>query len=265
MFHKILFHSNFPFTQASPLQAFQNRGQRNKQAICFLLLICFFVNQAFSQPYQEDEMQDLGAFAMSNDWNIDFWEVTMKEQMAAEEAQHLVQQLEATYTLQEDKDENRIKYTFESRHKEDPFYVIYNVILPVDKEELAEVIVVMHGTDWNNQISQKYQKEKRAVQKNYLTKETQLYTCLSIQDSDIMNHDVILNEAATYFNIEHISTKNDNIENSRIEKSTYGYTKTWEQFYFMENDPKNVQITTVADRQGEKSFMIGTPILINEY
>ncbi len=33
----------------------------------------------------------------------------------------------------------------------------------------------------------------------------------------------------------------------------------------MENNPKNVQIAAVADRQGEISFMVGTPILINEY
>lgn len=265
MFHRILFSSNFPFTNVRFFHAFQNPVQLKKQAFCLLLVICFVVNQAFSQPHQTDEMEDLASFAEEYDLSINFWEVTIKEQLETERAEGLIQSLEAKYTSYEDKDENRLKYTFESRHKNDPFYVIYNVILPLDKNESAEVIIVLHGTDWDNQISQKYQKEKTAILKDYLTKESQLYTCLSVQDSGIMNHDVFVNKAKIYFNIKHISTKYDNIENSRIEKSTYGYTKTWEQFYYMENNPKNVQIAAVADRQGEISFMVGTPILINEY
>ncbi|GGP15174.1 YwmB family TATA-box binding protein [Oceanobacillus neutriphilus] len=265
MFHRILFNSNFPFTKVRPLHALRNTVQLKKQAFCLLLVICFVVNQAFSLPYHADEMEDLAAFAEEYDLAINFWEVTMKEQLETERAEDLVQSLKEKYTSHEDKDENRLKYTFESRHKNDPFYVIYNVILPLDKNEPAEVIIVLHGTEWDNQISQKYQKEKTAILKNYLTKESQLYTCLSVQGSGIMNHDVFINKAKMYLNIKHISTKYDNIENSRIEKSTYGYTKTWEQYYYMENTPKNVQIAAVADRQGEMSYMIGTPILINEY
>lgn len=265
MFHRILFRSHFPFTKVRPLHPFRNPVQLKKQAFCLLLVICFVVNQAFSLPYHADEMEDLAAFAKEYDLAINFWEVTMKEQLDTERAEHLIQSLKEKYTSYEDKDENRLKYTFESRHKNDPFYVIYNVILPLDKNEPAEVIIVLHGTEWDNQISQKYQEEKKAILKNYLTKESQLYTCLSVQGNGIMNHDVFVNKAKIYLNIKHISTKYDNIENSRIEKSTYGYTKTWEQYYYMENTPKNVQIAAVTDRQGEMSFMIGTPILINEY
>ncbi|WP_152656853.1 YwmB family TATA-box binding protein [Oceanobacillus sp. CFH 90083] len=265
MFYRILFCSKSPVMQRKSLDTFHSPVQFNRQVFCLLLAISFLVNQAFSQPYQTDEMQDLGAFAEAYNLNIHFWEVTMKEQMKAEQAETLVQSLEAKYPLHEEQDENRIKYTFQDSNKNKPFYVLYNVILPLDRNEPAEVIVVFHGTDWDKQISQKYQKEKASILKTYLTKESQLYTCLSVQGSDIINHDVFLNKAKMYFNIKHISTNYDNIENSRIEKSTYGYTKTWEQFYFMEDNPKNVQIAAVADRQGEKRFMIGTPILINEY
>ncbi|MFD1416354.1 YwmB family TATA-box binding protein [Oceanobacillus jeddahense] len=266
MFHRILFSSKYPIIQATKtLHMINTPVQRRNQAFCLLLVICFVVNQAFSQSYQTDEMQDLGAFAEENDFAIDFWEVTIKEQMGRERAESLVENLETMYTQHEDKNGDRVKYTFYNGHNNEPFYVLYNVILPLDKKEPAEVIIVLHGKDWDSQISQKYEKEKAAIQKKYLTKESQLYTCLSIQDSDIINHDEFLNKAKKYFNIKHISTNYDNIENSRIEQSTYGYIKTWEHFYFMENDPKNVHIAAVTGHHGEKSFMIGTPILINEY
>lgn len=258
MFHRILSASNFP-------NPFQKPIALSKQAFCVLLVICFLVNQAFNQPYQQDEMEDLGAFAMENELDIQFWEVTFKEQMEQQQAETIVQNLQSEYAVHEDNDETRIKYTFESRHKNASLYVVYNIILPIDEREPAEVIIVMHGTDWDNHISQKYQKEKTNILKNYLTKESQQYTCLSVQDSGIINHDEFVNEAKMYFNIKHISTNYDNIKNSTIKNSTYGYIKTWKQFYFMENNPKNVQIAAVADRQGEISYMIGTPILINEY
>ncbi|WP_080872382.1 YwmB family TATA-box binding protein [Oceanobacillus timonensis] len=266
MFYRFFSRSHFPVTQKStPHHVLSEPAQRNRQIFFVLLILCFIINQAFSQPYQKDEMQDLGTFAEEHDLPIHFWDVTMKEQMETAQAEQLIQDLKAQYPVQEEENENGMKYAFKSSHKEAPFDVLYNVILPLDKSNPAEVIIVLHGEDWDKQISQKYEKEKQAIQEKYLTKGSQVYTCLSVQGSDIINHDEFLNIAKTYFNIKHISTNNDNLKNSRIEKSTYGYTKTWEQFYFMENDPKNVQVTTVADRHGEKSFMIGTPILIHEY
>ncbi|GIO24716.1 YwmB family TATA-box binding protein [Oceanobacillus sp. J11TS1] len=264
MFHRFLTSFQIPFTQQSPSPE-QKPIALRKQAICLLLIISFFVNQAFSQPIQNDEMEDLAAFANEYDLEMNFWEVTMKEQMDSQRAEEIVQGLQETHISHEEKDENRIKHTFESRHKKDTFDVLYKVILPIDKRESAEVIIVMHGTDWDNHISQKYREEKTNILRNYLTKESHLYTCLSVQDSGIMNHDVFINKAKTYFNIKHISTNYDNIKNSTIKKSTYGYTKTWKQFYYMEDDPKNVQIAAVADRHGKMNYMIGTPILINEY
>ncbi|MFD1064490.1 YwmB family TATA-box binding protein [Oceanobacillus locisalsi] len=266
MFHRIFSRTHFPMAQTTKSNlVFPGTVLNNKQLFFVLLLTCFMMNQAFSQPYQHDEMQDLGAFAEEHDLPIQSWEVTMKEEMEMEQAEQLIQNLKAQHTVQKENNDNGVKYTFKDSHKKGSFDVLYNVILPLDQSNPAEVIIVLQGEDWDKQISQKYEKEKQAIQKNYLTKDSQVYTCLFVQGSDIINHDEILNIAIKYFNIKHISTKHDNLENSRIEKSTYGYTHSWEQFYFMEDDPKNVHMTTVADRHGEKSFVIGTPILIHEY
>lgn len=260
MFHRFLSPS-FSLTAALP----QNYSQIRNQALCLLVIICFFVNQAFSQSEQVDEILDLGAFVNEYELDIHFWEVTIKETVRSNQAEEMIQELKKTYEVEEERNDQRTKYTVQTSLKEGHFNVIYHVLIPQDSSNSAELIAVLHGEEWNQKVQNSYIKEKEIITKKFFSKMMQVYTCLSVQDSGIMNLDIFINTVKNYFNIKHISSQYDNVQNSRIKNSTYGYIKAWKNYYFMENDPINVQIAAVADRQGEIHYTIGTPILINEY
>ena len=70
-----------------------------------------------------------------------------------------------------------------------------------------------------------------------------------------------------YFDLHDVEKqfdKNRKLKNS-VNKVIYGYTPLWENKIIINNKQKNLQVAIEMDGKGSTEYIIGTPILINEY
>lgn len=235
-----------------------------KFAFISLLFLCI-TSEAAADHMQSDEMMELASVVTDGDVSIDNWQVTLKENMDKTEIHDILIELKNRYLATVNEDENSIKYSFENVHHSSGISVIYNVIIPKDRMHDAELIAVMEGTHWNTSIEEDYQSILDTNVKQYFTKSAEVYACLTTDNGGIMNDEVYLNELMDRLSLQHMETQFDTVENSTHEKIIYGYTPLWDQKITIGETPMNLQIAVSESGDGDSTYTIGTPILINEY
>ncbi|MFS0750303.1 YwmB family TATA-box binding protein [Oceanobacillus sp. 1P07AA] len=233
--------------------------------LLFFIFISLFLTTTHASELDSDEMVALGNFAIEQQLEVENWQVNIKESISVDKAEKLVEQLKDDFSYEKKIDEKSIKYIFKNDHKIDSMDVLYKVILPTESSLQAEIIALLEGADWSEEIKETYITTKNEIVHKLFTKLAQSYTCLTLVNDDIMNSDVFINHAINYFNLRHTTTQYDNIAKSTIKKSFYGYTDLWNEFYSVDDGPINVQIAIIEDDAGNEQYTIGTPILIHEY
>ncbi|WP_017798192.1 YwmB family TATA-box binding protein [Oceanobacillus kimchii] len=231
----------------------------------FFISISLFLTTTHASDLKGDEMIALGNFAIEQQLEVENWQVTIKESITVHKGEQLVEQLKDEFPHEKKTDEKSIKYIFKNDHKTNGIDVLYKVILPIESSSQAEIIALLEGADWSEEIKETYITTKNEIVHKLFTKLAQSYTCLNSLDNDIINSDVFIENAINYFNLRHTTTQYDNIAKSTIKKSFYGYTDLWDDFYSVNDKPINVQIAIIEDKAGNEKYTIGTPILIHEY
>jgi hypothetical protein len=214
---------------------------------------------------ESDEMIDLANFTFENELAIKSWQVTFKEHIEKQKAEKIIRDFKNSRKVTMTEDENVIKYLLRDAHTNPEFSVLYSVVVPKNRAFKAEIVVVIEGSLWNKQIEEDYLAIKQSIKVNLFTKSLQSFACLTTVDDGIMRVDSFVEEIKSYFNVQHMTTQFDTIENSAHEKLIYGYTDIWKQRYFIEGVPMNLQIAVVMDDEMNLNYTIGTPILIHEY
>lgn len=214
---------------------------------------------------ERDEMIDLAAFTLENKIAIENWQVTFKENIGKQKAERIVKEFKDSRLVSITEDDNVIKYLLRDVHKDVRLDVSYSVVIPKNQAYKAEIVVVVEGIQWNEQIQEDYLLTKRLIKDNFFTNSLKTFAWLTTKNSGIIEIDIFVEEITNYFNIQHIVTQFDTIESSMHEKIIYGYTDLWKQSYFIEGAPMNLQIAVVMDDEMNLEYTIGTPILIHEY
>ncbi|MFC4024975.1 YwmB family TATA-box binding protein [Oceanobacillus longus] len=230
-----------------------------------LVLLLFITAKPMVNGMERDEMIDLAAFTLENKIAIENWQVTFKENIGKQKAERIVNEFKDSSLVTITEDDNVIKYLLRDVHKDVGLDVSYSVVIPKNQQFKAEIVVVVEGIQWNEQIQEDYVLIKRLIKDKFFTNSLKTFACLTTEDSGIMKTDVFVEEITNYFKLQHIVTQFDTIENSMHEKIIYGYTDLWKQSYFIEGAPMNLQIAVVMDDEMNLEYTIGTPILIHEY
>lgn len=234
--------------------------------LAFLSLLFLFITaEAVASGIETDEMMELASVVTESGASIGDWEVTVKEKMDKSELQDIIAEWKNSHLVTVNKEENSIKYSLESVHKSSDISVIYNVIIPKDSMHDAELIAVIEGSRWNTSIEENYQSILDSMTTKYFTKSAEVFACLTTRDGGIMNNEEFLNELADRLNLRHMKTQFDTVENSVHEKIIYGYTPLWDQKITIGDTPMNLQLALTQNGNGDRTYTIGTPILINEY
>ncbi len=214
---------------------------------------------------ERDEMIDLADFTVENELAIESWQVTFKEHIEKQKAEKIIRDFKDSNLVTMTEDDNVIKYLLRDVHKNQGFSVLYSVVVPKNQAFETEIIVVIEGSLWNEQIKEDYLAIKQSMKDNLFTNSLQSFACLTTKDNGIIKVDSFVQKIEEYFNLQHMMTQFDTIENSTHEKLIYGYTDIWNQHYFIEGAPMNLQIAVVMDEEMNLNYTIGTPILIHEY
>ncbi|WP_373893963.1 YwmB family TATA-box binding protein [Virgibacillus sp. CBA3643] len=235
-----------------------------KLAFISLLFLCM-TSEAVAGYVESDEMMELASVVSDSDASIGEWEVTLKEKMDTAEIQDRLIELKNRHLVTFNEDGNSIKYSSESVHKTSGVSVSYNVIIPKEEMQDAELIAVIKGANWNTSIEENYQSIRDTVTAKYFTNSAEVFACLTTDNDGIMKSERFLAELTERLNLQHIETQFDTVENSTHEKIIYGYTPLWDQKITIGDTPMNVQIAKLESENGGPTYTIGTPILISEY
>ncbi|MEC5424476.1 YwmB family TATA-box binding protein [Virgibacillus sp. C22-A2] len=236
-----------------------------RKMVLIILLFLVITTETVAQGAASDEMIDLAEFATERDLLFENWQVTWKETISREKSDDIIKDLKNSHLVTITKEKNSINYSFRNTLLSGDVSETYNVVMPKNEQHNAELIVIIEGEFWNESIKKEYLTVVESIERKYFTKSVKKFACLSVGDNGIMDSDSLLTNIIEHFNIEHINTQYDTVENSRVKKIIYGYISLWNQQISIEKVPQNVQIAIIEQELGERTYTIGTPILINEY
>lgn len=229
------------------------------------ILLLFITTDTEIGSIQSDELNNLASAVSDSGLTIDEWEVTLKETMDRDQLKKIMDELKNSHIVTVTESEKSINYLFESTPKREGISESYNVIIPHDDMYHAELIAVVDGTNWNPSMKENYHVIVNSMKEKYFTDSAELFACLTTKNGDILESDSILNDLADRLSLQYMETQIDTINNSMHEKIIYGYTPLWSQKIMIEEIPMNVQIAVVENENGNHTYTIGTPMLINEY
>jgi TATA-box binding len=238
-----------------------------RKSIILCILLLFISNNMMTQPAEAytDELTDMASFLVNNQVEIENWQTTWKESFSHQQAEALIKALSAKYDKTVTKHKKIIKISFKNSRITGNIDVSYSVTLPRQKKLSAELVVVIQGSSWNHIIAQEYREIVNSSVDNYFSAKAKRFSCLATKENDIINGDYFLNMLINYFQVEQIQTQFDTVKKSVHKKMIYGYTPLWNQKISIDSVPMNFQIAVTDTGSDNPTYMIGTPILINEY
>lgn len=238
-----------------------------KKSIILAILCVLIANNVGMDPRVEstDELMDLAQFIVTENAPIQEWQTTWKESISPQRKDAVVKMLSRRYEKSVTKDKKKVKISFVNRHISNGVSVSFNVVIPRHRNASLEFIAVISGKGWNSNTKEEYTHIKQRLMNKYFTNSVRTFACLTTRGNDIINSDYFLNKLTNYFQIEQIQTQFDTVEKSSHEKIIYGYTPFWKQHISTEDAPMNIQIAVEENGSDNPTYMIGTPILINEY
>jgi hypothetical protein len=236
-----------------------------KKIFAISLIILFLSNTVFAMDDTQFEIIDIANIIVDNNLGIESWEVTMKEYMETSRLEEIIQELSNSFSVTKDENENSHIYLVTNAHKQGNINVQYSVIFPKEKQFQAELIVSIKGSSWDKIIASKYKDIHRYLVNNYFTKDVKIFSCMSTSTSAIIENDYVMQSFTEILNLRQINIQKDTINSTRNAKIVYGYTSQWGQKITIQDRPVNVQIVTRNLGSGDVQYLIGTPILINEY
>ncbi|MFZ3578576.1 YwmB family TATA-box binding protein [Virgibacillus sp. DJP39] len=230
----------------------------------FFLLITTHVS-AYNTNLTNDEMIQLAGLTKKTGLEIDEWRVTIKENIPKEKLMEHVNTLKNSYLASYSEDKNVIKYSFGSVQKSDAVYVRYTVIIPKNEDFKAELVSVISGKNWNEEVKNEYIKLHKSIVLQYFTENSIKFSCMSTKSSDTMKSDYLVEFLKKKLKLQHITTQQDNVDRAMNKKVITGYTQLWNQKLNIMDKPMNVNIAITDTKNGKTKVTVGTPILIIEY
>lgn len=238
-----------------------------KRILAMSIMILFISNTVFAMELEQEQYEiiDIANIILENDLGIESWEVTLKENMDASQLEGILEELSNSHTVTKEENENSIIYLVRDAHKAGNINVIYSVIFPKEKQYQAELVVSIKGSLWDENVSSNYRNLQSNLTNKYFTKDVKIFSCMSTRTSAIIENDYVIQSFTEKLNLRQINVQKDTINSTRNIEIVYGYTSAWGQKITIQDRPVNVQIVTRTLASGDVQYMIGTPILINEY
>lgn len=229
--------------------------------ICIIILS---VAMTGASPYKEiDPLIKFTEIVKEEQLEITRWEVMIKETMQIKNREGYVNKFRNHQLVTMTEDENSINYVFEERKKD--MKIQYNLVLPLHSDEQADLVTVITGNEWNEVVRENYTKIVAELKKEWFTSKARIFTCIEFIEGGTIESRMVIESFLSSLELVHMKAQNDNVQSSRLKNIIYGYTPLWKESYNLEGIPLNLQIAITELETGDLKYMIGTPILINEY
>lgn len=234
--------------------------------LCFTLVVLFLLPIQSQAINDTDELLQMASILTSHHLDIAKWEVTIKENISTHKIDSFIHDIKDSELVTVREDEHKIIYEIVyQRSEQDQISYELQLVVPKNSEFKAELLGVIQGSTWNETISNEYKAIRDLLLERYFTNTAKKYTCLRTHNDDIIKTADFLKRLKKSFHLKQESTQIDTSQNDIHNKIIYGYTDLWKQKIVINNQPMNVQLVIKKIDDGNSHFIVGTPILINEY
>ncbi|WP_226036313.1 YwmB family TATA-box binding protein [Aquibacillus saliphilus] len=227
------------------------------------LLILFFIpntNASTASPLRE--IDDMVNLLDQDNLSLQTWEVITKEKMGRDRVLEIKRKIEKIYPKSKfkvEKTEQVTKFSIDL-HKNGDIHERFEVIVPSNTNHDAEIIYMLSGSIWDEQVEIYYSKKMERFLNNVFTGKSTIFSCVSVQTNGIMSSDYLFERVSEKLNVQTL----DYIEEENLAVLS-GYTDHWDYFLSISDKPMNVQLAARVGLGGKTIVTIGTPIITTEY
>jgi TATA-box binding len=236
-----------------------------KRIVLISLMVLLFTNTVTAKERQTNELIEMASFVMENKLEVNSWEVTVKEHMNLSKLEEIVRDLRSSYSVTIEENKNSKIYLVRDTHKSGNINVEYSAVFPKNKQYQPEFIVSIQSDSWNQSIKSTYLETLHSLTSKFFTEDVKIFSCMSTKASAIIEKEIIVENFTEKLKIRHKNTQKDTINSTQNLEIIYGYTSLWGNKITIQDKPVNVQLVTKHIGSGDVQYIIGTPILINEY
>ncbi|MUV37378.1 hypothetical protein JNUCC1_01184 [Lentibacillus sp. JNUCC-1] len=236
---------------------------KQKMVFIFMILILFANSAAAST--KADPLVDLAQFAQSYIAPVDTWEVTIKEHQSRSNLMTIVENArENGHKVTVTPSKKAVYYSWTNTDQKSGITTAFKVVEPTNDSFASELVAVISGSSWNDNIRQSYNQIRQNAQETYFMQDFVVFTCLTTQERDIINNVYVERKLQDRLDLTYISSQEDFIKDVH-KKTTYGYTHLWATKIDMMDKPLNFQMVVRQGPNDGEQAVLGTPILIHEY
>ncbi|GGA64371.1 YwmB family TATA-box binding protein [Ornithinibacillus halotolerans] len=230
-----------------------------------IFLIMIFISHIVIAKSEQNDLITIADAITDNGLEVDTWEVTLKEHITNEKMQKIIQEIQHEQTFLKKENENSIIYSVLDTHKKGTISVNYKVVHPKNNAYSSELVVTISGSNWDKKIESAYLNNVSQILNTYFTENVKIFACMSTQASAIIEFDKKIDFFIKKLELRQITTQKDSLNSTKINEIMYGYTPLIGSKITIQDTLVNVQIVTKTLSTGDVQYLIGTPILINEY
>lgn len=233
--------------------------------IIFLLYTFLLVSQSPMKELPNHELILLAQSGQEEGWELKDWQVVSINIISKNEFDNISNSLQNSYFVSISKDQNAVKYKFESKNKNDLINHSFQAVVPQNNSDRVTLKTVISGAEWNEKIYDYYSRLTRDLQSDYKIKFTRNFTCLKFDVGGIINSGSLFDEFWNKMKVVHKKEQYDNVQQSIYEKEIYGYSPLLGEEINVNNEKINFQIALKNVTANKTELIVGTPMIINEY
>lgn len=230
--------------------------------ITAILIACYCFFQMDVQATTVHDMDQMMQMMNELELEVTDWEVTHIVKMSKEEAEHYMLQTDDNYVIIEESEDGTKVFQAEPESK---LASIDQQIQIVEYAGNSTLQLTISSNQWNEQIESYYKLLTSNLQSDVKLNNVSSYTCVLVEDSDIIINGLLNDELWDKMKVVHTSEQKETLDQSVYEREITAYTPLFQQEIDVNNDIINMQMMIKNTQKNKKQLIIGTPVILNEY
>lgn len=224
--------------------------------ILILIVIIWQEVEASSIESSQQQIEEMLNIAEENDFQLDKWEVVVRENLLIENVDEFIQGL-GGFEIGKTQIDGVTKYRGD-RHSS--ANIVESLLIVRTSEKEYQVIYKISSSDYSEEVKKTYLRKLDEMTEKLFTENAQYFTCLEAVKNGMIDIVCLIEKIAETLNL----TIYDQLKDNKFQTWT-GYTPKWEQSISIDDNEINTHIAVTKGSNNQSTLIIGTPILITEY